>query len=137
MRLSLRGAAALRHFGDPLDEDRGEDGEPPGVGEAVQLRLGTPREPQELGLPGLLPVPLLHCSSSRMRRSFRLFRRATLRDDPGGGDAIASSLCHSIGFCVHFILIGRTERRNENLATRRGITSNEQTTGRVGFRFSG
>lgn len=88
----MRGAAAPeRHLGEPLDDERGEEGEPPGVGEAVQLRLGAPLEPHELGLPGLLPVPLRHCSSSRMRRSLRLLRRATRRG-PGGGEAIASSL---------------------------------------------
>lgn len=108
MRLSFRGADAdapvtlPRHLGEPDDDDLGDEGafgEPPGVGEAVQLRLllvvappPQPRDPHELGLPGLLPGPLQHCSLSRILRSLRLLRRAMRAarlppdDGAGGGD---------------------------------------------------
>lgn len=106
-----------RFFGDPDDEERGDDGAlgdvEPGVGDAVQLRLkpsDRPPPPTQLpaplellelppGLPGLLPGVQPPCCSNRMRRSLRLLSRvirAILPRPPDGGEAETSSLTNEL-----------------------------------------
>lgn len=94
--LVLGGHTTERHFGDPDEVERGEEGafgeEVPCVGEPVQLR------PPAAGLPGLLvpDPPQPPCCSSRMRRSLRLLSRITLGDAPDDGDGPLPPAAHPL-----------------------------------------
>ena len=101
-----------RFFGDPDEEERGDDGAlgdvVPGVGEPVQLRLKPPLPtplpaPLELlelppGLPGLLPGVQPPCCSRRIRKSLRLLSRVirAIPRPPDGGEAETSSLTNQL-----------------------------------------